>query len=80
LKQFDVPRKKSMGATAPETDLEKLAGDIENEELETRWDLGVDDDEESAADFIISIGVEEELEADVQEVRLVLVKVGLLSH
>lgn len=77
LRQFDVPKKKSKDD--PETDLDKLAGDIEKEEIETREELegGEDDDDDGIWDF----EDDEVANEDVRLVRKVLVKVrGAMSH
>ena len=79
LKQFDLPKKKSKDA--PATDLEMLAGDIENEEATTRRDFegGQDDkdDEEFDPRAGMDVGDEEDLDDDLQPVHTVLVKVTI---
>jgi len=79
LKQFDLPKKKSKDV--PATDLEMLAGDIENEEATTRRDFegGQDDKDDGKFDPCAGMDVkdEEDLDDDLQPVRMVLVKVTI---
>jgi hypothetical protein len=78
LKQFDLPKKKSKDAM--ETDIERLAGDIENEEIETRRGMNGNQDADDQGNFNPRDGMtaeeEQELDEDVHPVRLMLVKVS----
>lgn len=90
MRQFDVPRKESdSGFTDERTrELEKLAGDIEDEELETQNDLedgGQNPDDEEAWDDNDEGWIDErdemagdevdELEESVRPIRFLLTKV-----
>ena len=79
LKQFDLPKKKSKDA--PATDLEMLAGDIENEEATTRRDFEGGQDNEDDVEFDpcagMDVGDEEDLDDNLQPVCTVLVKVTI---
>jgi hypothetical protein len=73
LTQFDLPKKKPGHL---ETDLDQLAGDIDEEELETRKELegGEDDDNDGVSS--IPDDASEEVHMHIQCVRKVLVKVN----
>jgi len=79
LKQFDLPKKKLKDA--PATDLEMLAGDIENEEATTRRDFEGGQDDEDDGEFDphagMDVGDEEDLDNNLQPVHMVLVKVTI---
>ena len=82
LKQFDIPKAKA-DAIFDEAvvELRKLAGEIEEDEMEASFAMNLDaDDEDDAIDIEgldeLTVEEKEEMERSVQPVRLVLVKVS----